>query len=326
MDEQVGVAQNEQGGLRIIFMGTPDFASSNLEALLAGPDQVVAVVTQPDRPKGRGKKLTPPAVKVVAEAAGLPVLQPTKVRTDDFRAQLAAYKPDLIVVTAYGRILPQPVLDVAPMGCINVHGSLLPRHRGAAPIQWAVIEGDTEAGVTTMQMDEGMDTGDILLMKKIAPAKDETAGSLFGKLAELGTEALMETIEGLKAKTITAIPQDHSRATEAPMLAKNDGLVDWTKPASVLKSFVHGMDPWPSAFCFLEGKRLRLFCPAVFAKKTDATPGTILSATKEGLMIATGENCLLIKEIQPEGKKRMTVEAFICGAKLSPHTVLSSSL
>lgn len=325
MDEQVSLGA-EDGGLRIIFMGTPDFASSNLEALLAGPDQVVAVVTQPDRPKGRGKKLSPPAVKVVAEAAGLPVLQPTKVRTDEFREQLAAYKPDLIVVTAYGRILPKGILEVAPLGCINVHGSILPRHRGAAPIQWAVIEGDKEVGVTTMQMDEGMDTGDILLIKKIVPAQDETAGSLFTKLATLGTEALMETIEGLKAKAIVAVPQDHGLATEAPMLAKNDGLVDWNKPASVLESFVRGMDPWPSAFCFLDGKRLRLFHPAVFAKKTDAVPGTILSATKEGLMIATGENCLLVKEIQPEGKKRMTVEAFICGAKLEPHTVLSSSL
>ncbi|CAG35476.1 methionyl-tRNA formyltransferase [Desulfotalea psychrophila] len=317
--------ESEEKSLRIIFMGTPDFASSNLRALLAGPDQVVAVVTQPDRPKGRGKKLTSPPVKVIAEEAGLPVLQPTKVRTDEFLEALAAYAPDLIVVTAYGRILPKPILDLAPLGCINVHGSLLPKYRGAAPIQWAVIQGDDEVGVTTMQMDEGMDTGDILLRKIIIPSPDETAGTLFDKLAELGTSALLETIEGLKKGTIRAEAQDHAQATEAPMLSKNDGLIDWSRTATELESLIRGMDPWPSAFCFLEGKRLRLFMPEVSYQKTDAQPGAVLRAGRDGLLIATGKNCLLVKEIQPEGKKRMTVEAFLCGAKIGAETVLKTT-
>lgn len=303
-------------------MGTPDFAATNLEALLAGPDRVVAVVTQPDKPKGRGKKLTPPPVKIVAEQVGLPVLQPTKIRTDEFRDQLASYQPDLIVVIAYGRILPQSLLDLPPLGCINVHGSLLPRHRGAAPIQWAVINGDTEVGVTIIQMDEGMDTGDMLHKACISPTPDETAGSLFDKLATLGTKALLETIQGIKDQTLTPQPQDHGQATEAPMLNKDDGLIDWHKTAQTIECLIRGLDPWPNAFCFLDGKRLRLFCPEVFHQKSDQPAGTILRANREGLLIATGENCLLVKEVQLEGKKRMSVEALLCGYNISPGIIL----
>ncbi|OEU79842.1 MAG: methionyl-tRNA formyltransferase, partial [Desulfobulbaceae bacterium C00003063] len=195
--------------LRIIFMGTPDFGLPSLQALADGPDDVVAVVTQPDRRKGRGKKLTPPPVKVLAEALDIPVLQPTKIRTEEFRNGLLSYQPDLIVVTAYGRILPPSLLDLTPMGCINVHGSLLPLHRGAAPIQWSVIKGDKEVGVTIIRMDEGMDTGDMLLQANITSAPDETAGTLFDKMAQLGSETLLRAIKGLKDGTIAAAQQDH---------------------------------------------------------------------------------------------------------------------
>lgn len=311
--------------LRIIFMGTPDFAASNLQALIDGSDDVVAVVTQPNRPKGRGKKLTPPAVKLLAESAGIPVLQPAKIRTEEFLNGLLSYQPDLIVVTAYGRILPPSLLELAPMGCINVHGSLLPRHRGAAPIQWSVIKGDKEVGVTVIRMDEGMDTGDTLLKASILTDPDETAATLFNKLANLGTETLLKAIKGLKDGTIAPTPQDHSMATEAPMLKKTDGLVDWSKSSGELESLIRGLDPWPSAFCFLNGKRLRLFRPEVVYKETDAQPGTLIRTDKRGLLIACGKDALLIKEIQPEGKKRMTVEAFICGCPLEPGTLFTDT-
>ena len=307
--------------LRIIFMGTPDFATSNLQALIDGPDDVVAVVTQPDRPKGRGKQLTPPPVKLLAESADIPVLQPAKIRTEAFSNGLLSYQPDLIVVTAYGRILPPSLLELAPMGSINVHGSLLPLHRGAAPIQWSVIKGDKEVGVTVIRMDEGMDTGDILLKASISSAPDETAGTLFDKLAQLGNDTLLKAIQGLKDGTIAPTPQDHSRATDSPMLKKADGLIEWSKNAGELESLIRGLDPWPSAFCFLDGKRLRLFRPEVVYKDNDAQPGSLLRADKRGLLIACGKDTLLIKEIQPEGKKRMTVEAFLCGCSLEPGTL-----
>ncbi len=310
--------------LRIIFMGTPDFAVASLSALLQGPDQVVAVVTQPDRPKGRGKKLAPPPVKVLAEDRGIPLLQPVKIRTEAYRDELLAFAPDLVVVAAYGRILPPALLSLAPMGCINVHGSLLPRHRGAAPIQWAVINGDTEVGVSIIQMDEGMDTGDILLTTAIPTDADETAGSLFFKLAELGSKTLIEAIVRLKAGDLAATPQDHSLATAAPMLKKEDGAIDWTLPADQLHCRIRGLDPWPAASCRIDGQHFKLFSPEVIHKDSPAAPGTLVMAQRNGLLIATGHNMLLIREIQPEGKKRMPASAFLCGHSLQPGTVLAT--
>jgi len=308
--------------LRIIFMGTPDFAAATLKALIDGPDEVVAVVTQPDRAKGRGKKLTPPPAKVLAETAGIPVLQPTKIKTEEFRNGLLTYKPDLIVVAAYGRILPKSLLDLAPLGCINVHGSLLPKYRGAAPIQWSVINCEKETGVTIIQMDEGMDTGDILLRATITTEPDETAGSLFDRLAVLGSTTLLKAIKGLQEGTIIPIPQNHDQATVAPMLKKDDGLIDWHKDAREIECLIRGLDPWPTAFCFFDSMRLRLFKPEVFHKESDAEPGTVLQADKRGLFVACGNNSLLIKEIQPEGKKRMTVESFLCGHPIAAGTLL----
>jgi methionyl-tRNA formyltransferase len=309
--------------LRIIFMGTPDFAVASLSGLLQGPDQIVAVVTQPDRPKGRGKKLSPPPVKVLAESRGVPVLQPLKIRTEAFRDELAAFAPDLVVVAAYGRILPPSLLTLAPLGCINVHGSLLPRHRGAAPIQWAVINGDKEVGVTIIQMDEGMDTGDILLTRAIPADPEETAGSLFIRLADLGRDTLLEAIARLKAGDLAATLQDHSLATAAPMLKKEDGIIDWSLPARELHCRIRGLDPWPAASCAINGQRFRLFSPEVIHKDSPAAPGTLVLADREGLLIATGHNMLLIREIQPEGKKRMPASAFLCGHALPAGLVLA---
>lgn len=308
--------------LKIIFMGTPDFAVASLDALITGPDQVVAVVSQPDKKQGRGKKLAAPAVKKRALEAGIPVLQPEKIKTQEFLDQLRSYTPDLIVVAAYGRILPASILQLAPLGCINVHGSILPKYRGAAPIQWAVINGDKEAGVTIMQMDEGMDTGDILHIAALEVDENETAGGLFWKLAELGGIALLDTIEKLKEHEIIPIPQNDNEASHAPMLKKNDGHIDWNQPAKAIHNRIRGLDPWPCAFSFLDGKRLRLFTPEVVHMESHTPPGTVIRADKAGLLINTGDNCLLLHELQPEGKKRMKAADYLNGQPIKGGTIL----
>jgi len=306
----------ERPPYRIIFMGTPDFAVPALEALLAGPDRVVAVVTQPDRPKGRGRKIVAPPIKILAEKHNIPVHQPTKIKTDDFQNTLRNHAPDLCVVAAYGRILPPQLLTLPPLGCINVHGSLLPRHRGAAPIQWALIKGDQEVGVTIIQMDETMDTGDILVQRALTPAPDETAGTLFPKIAQLGSQALMDTLKMLSDGCLLPALQNHEQATAAPLLSKNDGLIDWNNPAHELDCLIRGLDPWPTAFCWITGKKVQIFSPEVVFQQTNQSPGTLLRADREGLLVATGKNCLLIKELKPEGKRRMRCEAFLNGQNL----------
>ncbi len=298
---------------RIIFMGTPDFAVPSLNALIRGPDRVVAVVSQPDRPKGRSRRPAPPPVKTVAAGHGLPVLQPERIKTPEFTATLASYEPDLIVVAAYGRILPPALLNLPKHGCINVHGSLLPRHRGAAPIQWALIKGDAEVGVTIIQMDEGMDTGDILLTAARRPDPDETAGSLLPKLAELGSQALMDTIDLLGQGGLATMKQDETLATTAPMLKKEDGLVDWNRPALHIDRLIRGLDPWPTAYSYLDGRKVQLFAPAVVGEESSQLPGTILRADRDGLLLATSHNCLLLGEIKPEGRGRMSVASFLNG-------------
>ena len=310
--------------LRIIFMGTPEFAAQVLEVLLSGPDQVVAVVSQPDRARGRGKKVAPTPTRVVAEAANIPVLQPEKIRTEEFRNGLLSYRPDLIVVAAYGRILPASLLRLPPLGCINVHGSLLPAYRGAAPVQWSIIRGEKEVGVTIMQMDEGLDTGDMLLQARLTPERDETAGSLMSKLAALGGATLLRAITGLKDGTVIPTAQDHQRATLAPMLTKEDGRIDWTRGAEEIERLVRGLDPWPSAYTFLDDARLRLFAPEVEYLTCDSAPGSILRADSRGLLVACGKHAINFKELQPEGKKRMAVAAFCCGRPVPVGTVLQA--
>lgn len=302
--------------LRILFMGTPDFAVPVLRALLSGPDPVIGVVCQPDRRKGRGKKLLPPPVKLLAREAGLRVLQPSSIRSEIFLDEIKALNPDLLVVAAYGKILPGTVLRQPPLGAINVHGSLLPKYRGAAPIQWALMNGEPETGVTIMQMDEGMDTGDILLTARLPITGNDTAGTLFQKLSDLGGETLLEAISLLKEGKLKPVKQDESRATEAPMLSKEQGHIDWTKSADELHCLIRGLDPWPSAYGFFGDRRFRFFRPQVIRRHGDESPGTICEVGKEGVIVAAGENALLIREIQPEGKKRMPAHAFLCGGSL----------
>jgi methionyl-tRNA formyltransferase len=303
---------------RIIFMGTPRFAVPTLEALLASDEEVVAVVTQPDRPKGRGRKLTPPPVKELALAAGLPVLQPAKIRTEEFLSEIRAFAPDLIAVTAYGRILPGPLLRLPPLGTINVHASLLPKYRGAAPVQWAIIRGETETGVTIMQMDEGLDTGDILLADAIPIAPEDTAGTLAPKLAALGGELLVKALGLLHQGRLSPTTQDDARATLAPPLTKEEGHIDWQRPAGDIANLIRGLDPWPTAFTQLDGKRLRLFAPAVIKDGPTAEPGTLSRADDEGLLIAASRDALLVKEVQLEGSKRLPVSSFLRGRPLAP--------
>ncbi|WP_306548980.1 methionyl-tRNA formyltransferase [Desulfobulbus sp.] len=309
--------------LRIVFMGTPDFAVPSLQALLDGPDQVVAVVCQPDRQRGRGKVLSPPPVKVLAERHGLPTLQPQSVRKEPFFEQMRALAPDILVVVAYGKILPAALLQLPRLGAINVHGSLLPKYRGAAPIQWAVINGETETGVTIMQLDEGMDTGDILLSAPVAIGPQETAGELFDRLSLLGGETLIAAVEQLKQGRLAPQAQDHALASAAPMLSKEMGHLDWSLPAARLHSLIRGLDPWPSAYGFIDGKRHRFFNPEIVRLTSPQPAGTICRADNQGLLIAAGEDCLLIREIQPEGKKRMDVAACLRGAAIAPGALIS---
>ena len=309
---------------RIIFMGTPGFAVPTLKALIQGPDEIIAVITQPDRPKGRSSKPVPPPVKLVAEKYGIDLYQPASIRTPEFLTMLRSYDPDLIVVAAYGKILPETVLELPRHGCINVHGSLLPRHRGAAPIQWALIKGDPEIGVTIMQMDKGMDTGDILLKAALTPDPDETAGTLFPKIARLGSDRLMDTLDMLSQGGLAMIKQNHAEATEAPLLKKSDGLIDWRKPAQTIDCLIRGLDPWPTAFTYLDGRKFQLFKPQVVHQSTSRKPGTLLAADRDGLLIATGGSCLLVGDIKPEGKSRMSVADFLNGWPLEPGIVFGS--
>ncbi|MEK6197852.1 MAG: methionyl-tRNA formyltransferase [Desulfobacterales bacterium] len=311
---------------RIVFMGTPAFAVPSLKALLDRGENVVCVVTQPDRPKGRGRKIMMPPVKELALKASIPVLQPESIRGGEFLAELRQYNPDIIGLTAYGNILPENIINLPPLGTINVHGSLLPKYRGAAPIQWALINGETETGITIMQMDKGVDTGDILLQEKLPIGPEDTAGSLSGKLAELGGKALGAALDLLRLDRLNPTQQDNNLASLAPLLNKEDGLVNWLHSAVQISCQIRGLDPWPTTYTTLSGKRLRLFSPEVADKSlclgcSISEPGIICTANRDGLLITTGDGCLLIKEIQAEGSRRMSVEAFLSG-----HTIQSGTL
>lgn len=302
--------------MRIVFMGTPEFAVPSLEALLKSEDQVVGIITQPDRPKGRGHSLAPSPVKVVAQRIGIPLLQPLKIRTPGFLDALAAWKPELIAVTAFGRILHAPILGLPPRGCVNVHGSLLPKYRGAAPVQWAIINGERETGITTMLMDEGMDTGPMLLQERIPIMPDDTAGTLAPRLAELGGRLLVETIKQLKAGTVTPRPQDHAQATMAPLLKKEDGVIDWARSAQAIANRVRGLSPWPGAYTFLGHDRLNIWCAVAKPTRSDEQPGTIIAVTKHSLQVATGEGVLELVEIQTANSKRMTAAQYLAGHRV----------
>ena len=306
-------------------MGTPEFAVPSLEALLQSDDQVVGVVTQPDRPKGRGQEVILSPIKVICERENLPVLQPLKMKAPEFLDALRAWTPDVIAVTAFGRILPPVILTLPPQGCINVHGSLLPKYRGAAPVQWAVIRGETETGITTMLMDEGMDTGAMLLQEKVVIHPDDTAGTLAPKLAAVGGRLLIETLRQFKAGTLRPQPQDHSLATMAPLLKKEDGLVDWTLQAKDIANRVRGLSPWPGAFTFVNGERWTLWRGAAKVESPSKTAGTITKVTKDSIEVATGNGIFQIFEIQPSNSRRMTMAQYLSGHRLSEGTTLQST-
>lgn len=301
--------------MKIIFMGTPDFAAASLEALIASRHEIQAVVTQPDKPKGRKGELTPSPVKVVAEGKGIKVYQPLKVRDEEFVETLRAYNPDVIVVVAFGQIIPLSILKMPKFGCVNIHGSLLPKYRGAAPIQWAVLDGEKETGITTILMDEGIDTGDILLKKTIKIDTDETSGSLFDKLMALGAETILETLDELEKGSLTPTKQGESPTAYAKMLTKAMGLIDFTKSAKELDCFVRGMDPWPSAYTLLSGKTLKLW--KVRAVEGSGKAGSVIGIGKESFTIACGEGAIEVLEVQLEGKKRMSAGDFLKGSTLN---------
>ena len=298
--------------MRIVFMGTPDFAVPCLQRLLEDGHEVTAVFTQPDKPVGRHAVLTPPPVKQLALSHGIPVYQPAKMRDGTVAALLRELAPDCLVVVAYGRILPQEILDVPPRGCVNIHGSLLPRYRGAAPIQWSVIRGETVTGVTSMFMDAGMDTGDIIDTLTTPIGENETAGELFERLAPLGARLLSTTLAAIADGTVTRRPQNDAEATMAPMLEKAMGRLDLTRPAQELHNQVRGMNPWPGAFCTAGGKTLKIHETRVAAGS--GAPGTLLCA--DPVTVACGEGALQLVTVQPEGKPRMAAEAWLRGARL----------
>jgi methionyl-tRNA formyltransferase len=304
--------------LDIVFMGTPDFAVPSLEALV-DRHNVEAVVTNPDRRKGRGRRKVAPPVKQVSEEAGLRVLQPDKVNVASFVEEIREMEPDVIVVVAYGHILRERLLTLPPMGCVNVHASLLPAYRGAAPIQWAIMKGERRTGVTIMQMDRGMDTGPILAQRDEPIRPDDTAASLSERLARLGASTLVEALEGLEQGVVQPKPQP-PEGTKAPMLKKSDGRVDWNRPAGEVKDLVRGTDPWPGAFTELEGERLRLFGASL--AEGSGSPGEVLGLEGDSLVVACGRGAVSIDELQLPGRKRMSARALTAGRALPPSTIL----
>lgn len=310
--------------MRIVFMGTPDFAVPSLKALGSAGHEICGVFTQPDKPKNRGMKLQQSPVKECALAMGLPVYQPAKMRDGEALAILQELKPDLIAVAAYGKILPVDILELPRLGCVNVHSSLLPKYRGAAPINWAILNGEDETGVTIMYMAEGMDTGDILAQAKTPIDINENAAQLFDRLAVMGADLLAETVKELDVGTAKAVPQDEALSSHAPMLSREQSPMDWGKTARQLHDQVRGLYPWPAATAVLDGIRCKILRTALCAETTNKAPGTVLLADKKGLRVACGDGGVLdILELQPDGKKAMAAPAFLLGHPIPVGTMLT---
>ena len=301
-------------------MGTPGFAVPTLRALIESENDVIAVITKPDTPKGRGRRIIPPPIKTLTIDYNIPVLQPEKIKTEAFYSKLKEYEPEMICVAAYGKILPKNILDLPPHGCINVHASLLPKYRGAAPINWAIIRGEEMTGITTMMMDEGMDTGDMLLQKEVKIEVDDDSESLSKKLSMVGAELLTETIRLEKQGRLLRIPQDHSKATYAPMLKKEDGNIDWRKSSEEVKNLIRGTLPWPGAYTTIDGKNLKLYKAEV--SHGIGKPGEIILSELGILRVATGDGSIDITEIQIEGGKRLPVKAFQSGRRIEEGFIL----
>ena len=301
--------------MKVVFMGTPEFAVPTLQALI-DHHQVAAVVTQPDRQRGRGKKVQFSPVKEKAAEYKIPVLQPEKARDEEFIQELETIAPDVIVVVAYGQILPERILNLPKYGCINVHGSLLPKYRGAAPIQWAVLNGEEKTGITTMYMEKGLDTGDMIDKAEVVLDPKETAGSLHDKLMNLGADLLLETLDKLEKGTIVRTKQDDSQSCYAKMLSKEMGRLDFSRSAKELEQWIRGMNPWPSAYTTMNGKTLKIWDADVVSYEGSEEPGTVVKVTKDTIIVAAGEGALALKEIQLAGKKRMPVQAFLLGSSV----------
>lgn len=298
--------------MRAVFMGTPEFAVPTLQALI-DHHQVEAVVTQPDKQRGRGKKVQFPPVKEKAVEHEIPVYQPQKARDEEFVEILREINPDVIVVVAYGQILPESILNIPKYGCINVHGSLLPKYRGAAPIQWAVLDGEEKTGITTMYMEKGLDTGDMIDKAEIVLDPKETAGTLHDKLMEIGANLLLETLEKLENETAVRIKQNDSESCYASMLTKEMGQIDFSKSAREIECLIRGMNPWPSAYTSLNGKTLKVWEAEVLTENSGEEPGTVIDVTKDTIVAACKEGALKLLEVQMAGKKRMKVSAFLLG-------------
>ena len=306
--------------LRVVFMGTPDFAAPCLEALLAAGHEVAAVITQPDRPRGRGRKLSFSPVKACAVEHGLEVLQPEKIKTPEFEQVLQELAPDVMVVVAFGQILSPAILAIPPLGCVNVHASLLPYYRGAAPIHWAVMQGEEKTGVTTMYMDEGLDTGDMILKKEIAISKDASTGEIHDQLMQEGAVLLQETLALIADGKAPRTKQDHAVSTYAPLLKADIEQLDWTRSAQELHNRIRGLSPWPGAYCRYAGGRLKVWKSRVCEEATavGATPGRIARLSAEGFVVETGDGLLELLEVQPENKRRMKASECACGYSLQP--------
>ncbi len=310
--------------LRLVFMGTPDFAVPSLKALIGSRDDVVAVVTQPDRPKGRGRALTKSPVKELAEKHKIEVIQPPRAKEEGFIQRLKELNPDLIVVIAYGHILPKSILDIPSLGCINVHASLLPKYRGASPINWAIIEGEVETGVTTILIDEGLDTGDILLTEKTEIDKDDNYEKLQKKLSFLGAEVLLKTIESMKKGDLKPVPQRDADASYASLLKKEDGLINWNSEAEKINNSIRGLNPWPGTVTNWRGKRLKVLSGRILTNSVKDVPGSIIRKDLNGIEVATAKGVFLITKLQPENKRAMEVRDFLKGYDIKVGEVLSN--
>ena len=310
--------------MKIVYMGTPDFAVKPLEALIENKYEVVGVFTQPDKPVGRKAILTPPPVKVVATENNIPVFQPDSLKNGEGVKILQELNPDVVIVGAYGKILPKDFLEFAKFGCINIHGSILPKYRGAAPIQWSVLDGEEYAGVTSMQMNEGLDTGDILLIEKTKIDPDETSGDLYERLTVLGADVLLKTLDAVKKGALNPIKQDDSLSSYAKMLDKSLSKIDWNLSAQIVHNKIRGLDPWPVALTVFEGKNLKLFRSRLLNDEYNKPAGSVYQS-KDGIIVVCGDKkAVLITEVQLEGKKRMSASDFSRGAKLTDGTIFES--
>jgi methionyl-tRNA formyltransferase len=297
--------------MRIVYMGTPPFAVPPLQALITAGHEVAGVITRIDKPAGRGKVLTPPAVKVAAEQSGVPVFQPKRIREPESVAAIRAMGTDVIVVAAYGQVLPREILALPKYGCINIHASLLPAYRGAAPINWAIINGETRTGITIMQMDEGLDTGSVLAQESIPIDPRDTTGTLTEKLSQTGSRLIVDSLSRIEAGEISPVPQDPGKATLAPLLRKEDGLINWELTAAAIHDRIRGLTPWPGAFSFLDGVMVKVLETEVVPGSVD--PGTLTSQGQDSLAVGTGKELLRIVSIHPEGKRPMTAAEFLRG-------------